>query len=141
MALSAGLLVLYAVGGYGLWAATRKKKRRRVTVQQLPRIAISDDCAEWQIPDDWYVAVGAQKYTARLAAGVPEGFLDTPEQLEAVTALITDSILSGETGDCSVLPGPNRTEAMTGLFDHIAEYVRSGLQKGDNPFTREETVA
>ncbi len=137
MALSAGLLLLYAVGGYGLWAATRKKKRRRVTKVTLPAIAIADDCAEWQIPDDWYERVAAPKFMARLAAGVPEGFLDSPEKLEAVVALVTDSILSGETGDCSVLPGPNRTEAMTGLFDHIAEYVRSGLERGDNPFLRE----
>jgi hypothetical protein len=115
-------LAALAAGAY--FVLRRKKTARGSAV----RIQVAADCSSWDIPDAWYPSVAAPRYVSLLPA-YPETM-----PLETRTSRITESILIGQTGSCAAKDLPNLPGAMRGLFDHIAEYVREGLQEGGNPF-------
>lgn len=121
-------LTIGLIAAGAAWWLAKSKKSKAAKRGPRPTITIAADCSKWDIPDPWYAQIAAPKYV-QLVAQFPDSM-----PLETRVSRIAESILIGETGQCPAKDLPNLPGAMRGLFDHIGEYVRYGLQNGGNPF-------
>lgn len=119
-------ITLLALGGaLYLWSKSKTKRRASNITGQL---RVAADCNSWEIDEPgWYIGYAVPRWNA-LQTVVPAALTG-----EKRIDWLTENILLGQTKGCTVARGKQMTEAMQGLFDHIAEYIRTG-PPGGNPF-------
>lgn len=120
-------ITLLALGGaLYLWAKKKGPARRASNITGQLRVAA--DCNSWEIDEPgWYIGYAVPRWN-QLAAVVPAALTG-----EKRIDWLTENILLNQTHGCTVARGKPMTDAMQGLFDHIAEYIRTA-PPGGNPF-------
>lgn len=120
-------ITLLALGGaLYLWAKKKGPTRRASNITGQLRVAA--DCNSWEIDEPgWYIGYAVPRWN-QIVAVVPAALTG-----EKRIDWLTENILLNQTHGCTVARGKPMTDAMQGLFDHIAEYIRTA-PPGGNPF-------
>lgn len=161
MALEPLTVGLVAIAGYGLYSRSRHGRRirrpkpgRPATPQVMPktRLVIADDCASWEMPEEWIIQTAQPRFYQRLLAirQATGGSLDEAKRRDLLDPVaLTYHVLEGEIGQCPEPRGqredgttlsfrelqadiPQHDDyyphpAILGLFDTIFEAVEAAL--------------